>query len=472
MCKVLEHLIKNHIIEYLEQNGLISDKQFGFVRGRSTGLQLMEVTNKWTEALDNNHQVDIIYMDIMKAFDTVPHNRLIGKLKSLGIKNKMLAWIQDFLSNRFQTVLVGGKKSQAHPVISGIPQGSVLGPLLFIAYNNDLAEDLSSEAYLFADDTKLFKTIQKESDSQVLQEDLDKLVEWTNTWLLKLHPDKCKQMSLARKFETQYSLNYTADDKSYKLELSNVEKDLGVFIDSNLDFEQHIYQKIKTANKVFAMIRRAYLSLNEENFLPLYKVLVRSHLDYAVPVWSPHKEKYKDALESVQRNATRQIPELNKLSYPERLERLKLPTLAYRRVRSDMIECYKILHQVYNTDAEKFFKLDAKNHDKPQTRGHHLKLYYKRSNKNIGKYSFANRVTEIWNSLPLIVVDAPNTDTFKRRLDKYWSNQELLYNYKSTIQINSSMLDKPINMLNIDLTIEATDGALSAQSLLSEEDIR
>ena len=205
------------------------------------------------------------------------------------------------------------------------------------------------------------------------------------------------------------------------------------------------------------MVRRAYVTLNEKNFIPLYKVLVRSHLDYTVSVWSPYKEKYKEALESVQRACTKQIPGLRDLPYSERLKKLKLPTLAYRRTRCDMIECYKILNRIYNTKIENFFTLSESIQNRPYTRGHHLKLFHRRPCTNQGKFSFTNRVVELWNSLPQSVVESCNINTFKNRLDRYWSNQDLLYNYKAKIETKSARCN-PKLLHAQDLTIEATDG--------------
>ena len=203
------------------------------------------------------------------------------------------------------------------------------------------------------------------------------------------------------------------------------------------------------------MVRRAYVTLNEKNFISLYQLLVRSHLDYAVSVWSPYKEK-KEVLESVQRACTKQIPRLRDLPYSERLKKLKLPTLVYCRTRSDMIKCYKILNSIYNTKVENF-RLSESIQNRPYTRGHHLKLFYRRPCTNQGKFSFTNRVVELWNSLPQSIVESCNTDTFKNRLDRYWSNQDLLYNYKAKIETKSARCN-PKLLHAQDLTIEATDG--------------
>ena len=151
--------------------------QYGFISGRSTSLQLLEVLDKWTEALDNGQYVDCIYMDFQKAFDKVPHKRLLEKIKSYGIVGTTLNWIEDFLKNRTQKVMVNGAGSEWENVTSGIPQGSVLGPILFVIYINDLPDTVESDSYLLADDTKIFRIIKGEDDKEILQDDLTKLEE-------------------------------------------------------------------------------------------------------------------------------------------------------------------------------------------------------------------------------------------------------------------------------------------------------
>ena len=196
VCKTMERLIIDHIIEYMKENSLFSKKQFGFISGRSTSLQLLTVLDKWTESLDQGKSVDCIYMDYQKAFDTVPHGRLLSKLRSYKMSEPILRWISSFLQKRTQRVVINGHHSEWMEVPSGIPQGSVLGLLLFVIFINDLPDVASSDIYLFADDTKISRPITTEGDEQQLQSDLDNLTDWSDTWLLKFHPDKCKHMHI------------------------------------------------------------------------------------------------------------------------------------------------------------------------------------------------------------------------------------------------------------------------------------
>ncbi len=296
-------------------NCSLLNRQYGFISGRSISLQLLEVLDKWSEALDNGESIDVIYMDFQKAFDVVPHRRLISKIKSYNFTNQLAAWIESFLSGRSQQVIVNKSKSKWMDVTSGIPQGSVLGPLLFVIFINDLPESVKSTLFLFADDTKIYRTIQNSDDQAILQSDLDKLHQWSEKWLLRFHPAKCKHMHIGKPVPdpAPYSLNST------NLEKVSKEKDIGVIVDEDLEFDSHIAEKAKKAMQMFAMLRRTFHYLNEESFIPLYKSLVRTHLDFASTVWSPYKAKHIEQLEAVQRRITKQLPGMQNLSYPERL---------------------------------------------------------------------------------------------------------------------------------------------------------
>ena len=250
--------------------------------------------DEWTEALDDGAGIDCIYMDYQKAFDTVPHKMLIKKLEAYGTGKDTIEWIEHYLKGRTQKVSVNGTTSTWHPVTSGIPQGSVIGPLLFVIFINDLPDIVESTVYLFADDTKIFNLINTREDKEILQRDLDRLTQWSNTWLLRFHPEKCKKMHIGR-HNPDPDFNYKLLDKT--LEEVDHEKDIGVVIDSNLSFEKHISEKVKKANSMFVVIRRIFYHLDEKTFTPLYKSLVRVHLDYTSSVWAPHKAKYIDQIE-------------------------------------------------------------------------------------------------------------------------------------------------------------------------------
>ena len=431
-CKLLEKIIRSLMVDHMKMNNLFSDRQFGFISGRSTTLQLLKVMDIWTKVIDNGGCVDTVYMDFMKAFDKVPHRRLMEKLRAYGFSIQIRRWIEDFLNGRSQKVIVNGVESSEHAVTSGIPQGSVLGPILFVIYINDLPQCVDGTAYLFADDTKIFKEIRSMDDIENLQNDLDQLQSWSDKWLLKFHPDKCKVLTVSLNryhdcLPRSYHLYGDSGDEVF-LEKSDCEKDIGVLVDSGLGFSEHIQHQVNKANSIMGLIRRTYTFLDEQCFKLLFQALVRPHLEYAAAVWSPHYQRDIDAIENVQRRATKLIPSLKGLTYTERLKKLKLPTLKYRRLRGDMIEVFKIVSGVYDRGVtEGFLKFSSITH----TRGHSRKLLKEFCRLNIRKFSFVCRVVDIWNSLPESVVSATTVFQFEKALDRFWAGHEMLYNYKA-----------------------------------------
>lgn len=334
----MEAIIRDKILSHFKVNMLFTDKQFGFLKGRSTTLQLLQILDKWTECLEHGGQVDVIYTDLEKAFDKIPHRRLISKLQSYCIHNNIVEWLEAFLSNRKQRVRIGNTFSNWAAVISGIPQGSVLGPILFIIYINDLVEYCGSNAdiFLFADDAKIFSHIKTDQDIKQLQCELVNFKNWMDTWLLKLNVNKCKSVSYGRciEYASEYTVSGIVIDKVDKI------KDLGIVFDYRLKFDEHIDEKINKAYQMLGIIKRNFIHLTPDSFVVLYKSIVRSHLEYSECVWNPHHQQLIEKLEKVQKRATKLIIAVKLLKYEERLRYLNLPTLKYRRIRGDMIEVY------------------------------------------------------------------------------------------------------------------------------------
>ena len=429
LCKVLESLIREKIVGHMNKYKLFSKKQFGFISGRSTVLQLLHVLDRWTEMLDEGSCVDIAYCDFMKAFDKVPHKRLLHKLKMYNIGGKYRQWLESFLIGRKQTVKINGESSDSRPVTSGIPQGSVMGPVLFVLYINDLPDSLkhNSEVYLYADDTKIFRDIKDDSDSLKLQEDIYEMHAWSEKWLLRFHPDKTKRMRIGKSktVECEYKLR----EHLKPMEKSTAEKDVGVIIDDQLNFEKHMTEKINKANRVLGAIRRTFQYLDNKTFRLLYTSLVRPIVEYANPIWCPYKLKYIDMLEKLQRRATKLLPGMDNLNYPERLEILKLPSLAYRRHRGDLIETFKIVNEKYDPEVcEGFFK-----YRESGTRGHSKKIFKERARLEVRRNSFKIRVVDIWNSLPQKLVNCNSVPSFERNLDKFWKKQDNQFHYRENI---------------------------------------
>ena len=333
VCKCLERIIRAQIVEHLKRNRLLSDSQYGFRSGRSCVLQLLDVLEDWSLYVEENKSWDTVYLDLAKAFDKVSHQRLLKKVSSNGIKGNLLKWIESFLTDSQQYVTVKGHSSEWKDVLPGVPQGSVLGPLLFLLYVNDFPDVIKSVLKLFADDAKIYQTTDK---CNILQGDLSEGGSWADKWELKFHVDKCGVMHYGR----------TNDNHSYKmnsktLKVVNEERDLGIIFQDDLKFNKHISTKVQKANSMLGLIIRSFDYLDKNSYIRLYKAMIRPQLEYGNAIWHPYLRKDIDSIEAVQKRFTKLIPGLRDLSYQDRLKHLKLPSLAHRRRRGDIIQCLK-----------------------------------------------------------------------------------------------------------------------------------
>ena len=414
LCKVLESQVRETVLNHLQENKLLSAKQYGFIGGRSTALQLLYYLDSCVRKIAEGKVVDTVYFDFAKAFDKVPHRRLLGKLEAYGISGSILNWIREFLCGRTQTVVVNGEKSKKAAVLSGIPQGTVLGPLLFVIYINDILDGITSSGLLFADDTKIFREVTSEEDSLRLQADIERLEQWAKVWLLEFNQDKCHVITLGKLENIKHTHRYRLGGK--EIEHVFEEKDLGVIVDHDLSFSEHISSKIRIANAIVGLIRRSFAFLDIKTFTKLYTAFVRPHLEYAQSAWSPITKKHVNALENVQIRATKLIDGLGHLDYPERLKVIDLPTLRYRRMRGDMIEVYKHCN-TYDADIiSPSFQKSAR-----PSRQHNSQLIQQRRPRDgvtgLETNCFYNRTIETWNELPRNVAEAEDITEFKINLD-------------------------------------------------------
>ena len=422
VCKSMESIIREDLLEHMKP--YLSKYQHGFLNGRSCVTQLLDCIGEWTKQINDGHSVDVIYLDYAKAFDSVPHQRLLSKLKGYGVKGNVHRWIQNFLLDRRQRVVINGEASSWRDVLSGIPQGSVLGPVLFICYVNDMPETVQSMIRMFADDTKVFAQCDSTEECHQLQSDLDTLQDWADTWQLRFNATKCKAMHLGRN-NLQFSYHMRSNQTEVELESTVCEKDLGVHVDPSLKFTKHCEKAVNKANQLLGIIRRSFDYIDKESMTYLFKGLVRPHLEYGNCVWSPINKTDSTLIENVQKRATKLVPDLRSLEYEERLKTLGLPSLTYRRLRGDLIETYKLTHKIYNIEPESFFQFS----NDSRTRGHQYKLKKQPARLEVRKHYFGMRVVDIWNSLPDLVVEAPSLNAFKNRLDKVLAD----YQYASEI---------------------------------------
>ena len=409
ICKVMESVLRDALLYHLDHHKLIWNSQHGFRKGFSCATNLLVFLEEVNMNVDAKHNVDTVYFDLAKAFDTVPHRKLLGKLRAHGVDGLVYGWIEAWLSDRWQRVCLDGVCSSWRRVWSGVPQGSVLGPILFLIFINDLDDQLSSNVLKFADDTKLFGVIDNHFHSQNLQKDIDTLGQWAQQWQMKFNVDKCKVVHYGKdNIGFKYSL--------YGQPITEVasEKDLGVMFSRDLKVSIQRREAYSKASQSLGLIHRIIKFKSQSVLVPLYKSMVRPHLEYCSVVWSPHYVKDKALLEKVQHRFTRMFPELKALPYTERLSRLGLWSLEERRNRADLLEVFKMVNGLSAVSWTQFFTRSHTN----TTRGHSWKLQKKHSQTDIRLFFFSQRCINRWNSLSQEAVEAPSINSFKNHLEK------------------------------------------------------
>lgn len=406
--KLLESIIKDRVVAFLDKHKLINESQHGFRAGRSTVTNLLEFYHQILQSLDNSGAVDIVFLDFKKAFDKVPHRRLLAKVRALGIGGDVARWIESWLADRRQRVVANGVSSGWSLVTSGVPQGSVLGPLLFLIYINDLDIGIESLVSKFADDTKLGINAAESTALAGLHADLLRIGEWSTRWLMPFNTDKCHVLHVgnANPKEEYFLLGAPVIPTSS-------EKDLGVLVTEDLKFSKQCIAAEKRAQKILGYVKRVFRHRTASTVLTLYHALVRPLLEYAVQFWSPTLQADIKRLERVQARATKLVPAIRHFGYARRLEALGLFTLEQRRLRGLLIEVFKILKGFSGDSPELLFTMNENS-----TRGHGLKVVAPRYNTSRFRDFPTVRVCNTWNSLPVGVVDAPSVDAFKSRLDK------------------------------------------------------
>ena len=361
----------------------------------------MSVIEDWASSLDLKKQIDVFILDFEKAFDTVPHELLKSKLYSLGVSKQVLRWIDDFLSDRKQALVVNGTRSPFGDVVSGVPQGSVLGPILFFAHINDIVNAATSNLRLFADDCVCYRVIENASDCRLLQDDINNLGLWAKTWGMRFQPSKCNIITLTRKTSPvlfDYALN---GEKLIKVDSV---KYLGVCITSNLNWDKHIQAICNKGNRILGILQRNLSFCSRDVKLAAYKGLLRPVLEYASSVWDPHQTHLQDRLESVQRRSARFISgdfSREPGSMTSILKDLDLPTLTERRRQNRLILFTKGFF------GKARIPMDRLRHPIRRTRGmHNLHLCHMYSRTNCYKFSFLPNTVIDWNSLPADLIDS------------------------------------------------------------------
>ena len=422
ICKIMESIIRDGIVAHLLQEDLIRSSQHGFMALKSCQTNLIEYLDTLTRLVDEGHNVDVVYLDFAKAFDKVPHKRLLLKLEAHGISGNVLGWIQSWLAGRTQRVVLNGQASEWMPVSSGVPQGSVLGPTCFVVFINDIDEvvDLvSGFISKFADDTKYGRVIRSEEDRVEMQRDIDRLLAWADKWQMEFNSKKCKVMHLGRSNPSYtYCMGGYAPGGTILEEVTQ-EKDLGVIVSNNLKPSLQCAKAVKKANSVLGQMRRSFYYRDKSVWVKMYKTFVRHHMELSVQAWSPWLKKDIELLEQVQKRAVDMVVGLSSTSYNEKLKELKLLSLEDRRLRGDLIQVWKYVHGI-NTGCDKLFKFSNEQHSRSSRHTtKRLNICRVEGRLEIRKNFYTVRVADKWNSLPCWVQEAEDIDTFKKELDAF-----------------------------------------------------
>jgi len=411
VCKLLEHVICRHILHHLETHSILTPLQHGFRSGHSCETQLIVTLQDLMKANDDKDQIDIAILDFSKAFDTVPHQRLLAKLEHYGIRGETKNWIREFLTNRTQQVIVEGESSMSVHVDSGVPQGTVLGPLLFLSHINDLPDQVASQVRLFADDCLMYRSITSEQDHLAFQEDLISLENWAEKWGMKFNANKCYIMTISRKKPSVYfySLNNHI--------LDHVEscKYLGVNISQDLKWETHISETTSKAKQTLGFLRRnlrkAPLKIRELAYISL----VRSSLEYSATVWDPHYKKDIEAIEKVQRQAARFV--CGEYSWDSSVSKmikdLGWSDLARRRRNTRLTMLYKIANGLVAIEPNNYLIPGSS-----RTRSNNNQKYMQiHTSTPAYQHSFFPGTIPHWNKLSQASIDAKSVEAFKSHLD-------------------------------------------------------
>ena len=384
--------------------------QHGFVQRRSTQTQQLLYINDLVKSYNTKTQLDIIYLDFSKAFDKVSHHKLLRILDHYNLNYKLVSWIKSFLFNRTQRTVVNNCFSHYIPVTSGVPQGSVLGPLLFITYLQDLINTVdhycsSVSIYAFADDLKIFS-----SNPVELQHALNITTNWIKLWNLHLNTAKSEHITIQDKTSRQF---YIGNEEIPKVKSV---RDLGVTLTSDMKWNTYINKVKARAINLSNIILHTFSPHHTHLLINLYKSYIRPIVEYNTCTWSPHLKNDISQIESVQKNFTRRLCQRSNIkysSYEDRLKIFKLETLESRRVKNDLVMLYKIVNQIVDINFSSLFQFSSFGGYSMRRHKLHIRcLHNFKSNQNF----FSCRVVSVWNSLPEDIVTSCTLSVFRRKL--------------------------------------------------------
>ena len=359
--------------------------------------------------MESGSSVHIAFLDFARAFDTVPHDLLRTKLRMYGVRSHNLNWIMNFLQNRYQRVVINSECSSWTKVKSGVAQGTILGPILFLCFINDIPNNISSTIRLYADDCILYRPISTLDDCKILQNDLDVLSRWSETWMLDFNVSKCKIMKMSRKF---HNITYKYSINEQMLQNVKSEKYLGLVINSSLNWNDHCKDVYTKCNRIMGIIRRNFVDCPRSVLKSLYESLIRSRLEYCCIAWDLYRNTHKQMIERIQKRYVRMMYKDWSTSYNVLLQKIGLNSLEIRRKYHWLVFNYKIVNNLINigqvnrcTPANRIGRNDNT-----------FKMYVPFAKTDYYMKSFYPQTINEWNKLPQYVVEKQSLNIFKTSL--------------------------------------------------------
>ncbi len=419
LSKVLEKIVHAKLYSMLEENKLLSNHQYGFRRQRSTTTLLLSAVNDWGNTLNSHQSVHCLFLDMSKAFDSIPHERLLLKLQLFGVGGSLLLWFRNYLTTRRQRVVLNGIYSNWLPVTSGVPQGSILGPLLFIVYMNDLDNVITCDYKMYADDVTLYHRIVSYDDCSFLQSNLDSFMQWCSRWQMSLQPHKCEALCITNK---RLPIHFTYQCSNYSLKWSESVRYLGVVINSRLTWSDHCKSVCSRATGVLNLLRRKLYCCSSVAKSHAYCALILPMFLYSYQVWLPHYQKDILVLESIQKRAARWI--CNSRLDPSCcswdptsdicISRLGWPSIMTRLTVSCLLFLFDLFHNRFAMSFFDYFQFNTSS-----TKSHPMTLVCKQSVVNAYRYSFFVNLIFIWNRLPFSIVSVSSRNIFRSSVYKF-----------------------------------------------------
>ena len=421
LVKTFERVLKKHLVRYLEFNEKINNNQHGFRNGRSCLTQLLQQYDRILSILEEGKNADAIYLDFSKAFDKVDKGILLRKLKRAGISGNLGRWIQSFLTGRSQQVIVNSTKSSPSLVTSGVPQGSVLGPLLFLILINDIDQGISANVSLFADDTRILSEISSENCVENFQQELEKLYQWEENNNMKFNGGKFELIRFGSNKEIKEDTLYFTPKHESIIEEKESLRDLGIIISNDMTFSKHVEKVSSKVCQKAGWILRTFKCRKTFFLKLLFKSLLQPHIDYCSQLYFPAKQNDMEKIENLQKNFFNKIPEVQHLNYWEKLKFLKMNSQERRMERYRILYVWKILEKkAMNCGLESYIN-DRRGR---LCRIPQLNLHSRTSVQSLREASFQVHGPRLFNKLPKNIRNLTNcsVDDFKSKLDQFLEN--------------------------------------------------